>query len=182
MGRVATPTTQRGIAARTDLQLRELDRKVTRAAATAGDTARGELDVSAAAAPVSTTATTQTTAATVTALGYPLLAGRRYKVTAPDLGVYSAAAGHIVVQVTYTLDGTTATASSPRLKQTAQETSGNSRGVNLVGYLEVAMDAVVSLLLSVYGAAAGTYTVVSSADWPALLVLEDVGPALSGGS
>jgi hypothetical protein len=143
----------------------------------------GQIMARAERATVSTgtTTTTATSAQGVLRIDdITLRAGRLYRVAAPSLGLYSSTSGDVAVaQLTRTTDGSTPTASSTRLTHGRVEAFGTSVvhtcDLHAV-YAPGGADVTFSVLLSIYRqSGSGTIQAYGAADWPILLLIEDLG-------
>lgn len=125
-----------------------------------------------------TTATTQATAKKVMELSAPVTAGHLYRVNLSTLGVYSlASSGGVFIQATYTINGTTPTVTSTRLKSLPWATGLASVGnpFEMTGILPISADATLRVLISFYGYSAGTYEMLANSDAPTEMLIFDMG-------
>lgn len=189
MGRIAETTSDASAARRDEARLRELDRKALRAQQVAAGGARGIVPgglVLVTSGGPTTSGSTPATGASVLSASVALPYGRQFEVRVPNLGFNSVAAGFVIAQITYTIDGSDPTVTSTVLDTATTDTSGSTRGLNMTGFVAVArplgVDDTVTgvtlkVLVSFWAGLAGTYTVQTHPTWPAKLVIEDKGPA-----
>jgi hypothetical protein len=140
-----------------------------------GIIARGKRTTAPAAA--GTGANSPANAVKITELDVPVVAGRIYKVVAPDVGVYSAAAGSVQLQITYTTDGSTPLPSSAVLTTNQKETPASSVVVTatIEGTYVAGATGTLKVLLSYYSSGSQTYNVYAAASWPCEFWVEDMG-------
>jgi len=135
---------------------------------------------------VSTAATTVATAQRVLSLtGIPVTGGRTYKLSVPEMSIYSTGSGTFGTTtaqavLTYTTDGTTPVAGSPVLQQvtTLPNASGNSQSQSLEGTYTPAATGTLGVLLTYFQPVAGGslgVTMQASTTQPIELVVEDIG-------
>lgn len=133
----------------------------------------------------STSNVTPTTAVVAITTSVAVKAGRLYRVACPGLDANAAAAAYGVVQLTYTTNGSTATASSTALSQMGYlvNASGQNVPAPISGQYAPATDHVFSVALSVFSQTPSVACgVVATTAIPMHIVIEDVGvdPGLSG--
>lgn len=125
-----------------------------------------------------TTATTRAAARKLIQLDVPVVAGRSYRFAA-RCPVHSTLAGIAVAQLTYTTDAAlTPAGDSTRLVYTTIATPSGEATVEASAeeLFEAAASGTVKMLLSLYGAVAGSYTPFATADWPIRFAGFDAGP------
>lgn len=128
--------------------------------------------------PGRTTTTTRTSAKKVIEVGASLIAGRCYEVKCPNVGVFSAAAGRIGLQINYTINNTTPGPASTALCFTQVDTPTSDQVIKTdVGDIYVPGSAqTFRAVLSFWAVNAGDYGVFAASDWATNLLIVDMGP------
>lgn len=184
--RTPTPSSPVQTADTHEKRLRELDRKTAAQAVSTASLPNGIVKRAIrTTAPPSTLATTAGAAQPVMSLDAHVLAGRCYRVSVLNIGVYGNGAATVEVHLTYTTNGTVASTASTVLKATdVQVVTGDiPNEANLGATYAPTADGPLSVLLS-YFCAVGATTVfmIGSAAWPIEILIEDIGvdPGASG--